>query len=102
MKKSKEIPGTKFILIFSPCPTGWNYSPDQTIHIARLATKTGIFLLYEIENGEKYHLNRRRSEKPIKEYFSLQGRFRSLKEEGLRQVEERIRKDWEHLIRLAG
>jgi pyruvate/2-oxoacid:ferredoxin oxidoreductase beta subunit len=102
VEKAKEIKGTKFILIFSPCPTGWRYSSELTIQIARLATETGLFPLYEIENGEKYILSRRRSKKPLKEYFSLQGRFRKMKDEELLRAEERVEKHWEFLTRLAG
>lgn len=103
VNKAKEMMGTKFILIFSPCPTGWRYSSEMTIKIAKLATETGIFPLYEIENGEKYTLNPRRSkDKPVKEYFSVQGRFRNLKEENLRWFEEKIQKEREYLKRLAG
>jgi pyruvate/2-oxoacid:ferredoxin oxidoreductase beta subunit len=102
VKKAKEIRGTKFILIFSPCPTGWRYSSEMTIQIAQLATETGIFPLYEIENGEKYILSHRRSKKPLKEYFSLQGRFRKIKDEELLRAEERVKKHWEFLTRLAG
>jgi pyruvate/2-oxoacid:ferredoxin oxidoreductase beta subunit len=91
--------GTKFILVFS-MPTGWRYSPEH--RIARLATETGIFPLYEVENGVKYVLTQRRSQKPLKEYFSIQGRFRNLKEEDLLRVEEKVKKDWEYLTRLAG
>jgi pyruvate/2-oxoacid:ferredoxin oxidoreductase beta subunit len=100
--KAKELGGTKFILIFSPCPTGWRYSPEMTIQIAKLATEVGLFPLYEIENGEKYILSKKRPQKPLKEYFSLQGRFRNLKEEELRRAEEKVKKDWEYLTRLAG
>ena len=100
--KAKEKVGTKFILVLSPCPTGWRYSPEMTIRIAKLATETGIFPLYEIENGDKYVLPQRRSQKPLKEYFSLQGRFRNLKEEDLLRLEEKVKKDWEYLTRLAG
>jgi pyruvate/2-oxoacid:ferredoxin oxidoreductase beta subunit len=102
VKRAKGIKGTKFILIFSPCPTGWRYSSELTIQIAQLATETGLFPLYEIENGEKYSLSRRRSKKPIKEYFSLQGRFRKMKDEELLRAEERVKKHWEFLTRLAG
>lgn len=103
VNKAKEIMGTKFILIFSPCPTGWRYSSEMTIKIAKLATETGIFPLYEIENGEKYTLNPRRSkDKPVKEYFSVQGRFRNLKEENLRWFEEKVQKEREYLKRMAG
>ena len=102
VKRAKEIVGTKFLLIFSPCPTGWRYSPEMTIQIAKLATEVGLFPLYEIENGEKYILSKKRPQKPLKEYFSLQGRFRNLEEEGLRRAEEKVKKDWEYLTRLAG
>jgi pyruvate/2-oxoacid:ferredoxin oxidoreductase beta subunit len=102
MKKATDTYGTKFILIFSPCPTGWRYSPELTIRVAKLATETGIFPLYEIENGEKYSLNRKRLQKPVREYTSLQGRFRGLSEEDLRKIKNTVRKDWEYLKRMAG
>lgn len=102
VKRAKEIVGTKFILIFSPCPTGWRYSSEMTIRIAKLATETGIFPLYEVENGEKYILSQKRPKKPLKEYFSPQGRFRNLKEEELLRTEEKVKKDWEYLTRMAG
>ena len=100
VQKAKEIGGTKFILILSPCPTGWRYSPEMTIRIAQLATETGIFPLYEVENG-KYHLSRKNWMKPVEEYFSLQGRFRNMKEEDLRRIEKKVREEGEYLLRLA-
>ena len=102
VNKPKEIRGTKFILIFSPCPTGWRYSPEMTIRIAKLATETGIFPLYEIEDGEKYTLGPKRAGKPLRDYFALQGRFRNLTKESLQQFEERVEKEREYLKRLAG
>ena len=102
VNKAKGKVGTKFILICSPCPTGWRYSPEMTIKIAKLATETGLFPLYEIEDGEKYTLSPKRKEKPLKEYFSLQGRFRNLTEENLRRFEEKVRKERNYLTCLAG
>jgi pyruvate/2-oxoacid:ferredoxin oxidoreductase beta subunit len=102
VNKAKEKGGMKFILIFSPCPTGWRYSPEMTIRIAKLATETGIFPLYEIEDGEKYTLSPKRSEKPLRDYFALQGRFRNLTGENLRSFEQRVEKEREYLKHLAG
>jgi pyruvate/2-oxoacid:ferredoxin oxidoreductase beta subunit len=103
VNKAKEIKGTKFIMIFSPCPTGWRYSSEMTIKMAKLATETGIFPLYEVENGKKYTLSPRRSkDKPVKEYVSVQGRFRNLKEEKLRLFEARVQEELAYLRRLAG
>lgn len=101
MEKAKRISGTRFILIFSPCPTGWYYPPELTIRVAKLATQSGLFPLYEIEDGEKYILNRKRGNKPIKEYVSLQGRFRNLDERGLHRIEAWIDKLWSHLMRMS-
>jgi 2-oxoisovalerate ferredoxin oxidoreductase beta subunit len=101
MEKAKNIAGTRFIYIFSPCTTGWQYPPELTIQIAKLATQTGIFPLYEIENGERYILNRKRGKKPLKEYVALQGRFRRLDEQGLRRLEAWVEKRWDHLTRMS-
>jgi len=73
----------------------------MTIAIAKLATETGIFPLYEIEDGEKYTLSPKRSVKPLREYFALQGRFRNLTEENLRWFEKKVQKEREYLKRLA-
>jgi pyruvate/2-oxoacid:ferredoxin oxidoreductase beta subunit len=102
MRKAKDTSGTKFILIFTPCPTGWRYSPELTVRVAKLATETGIFPLYEIENGERYCLDRVRSKKPLRDYLSLQGRFRNLDEKGIQQFEEQVKKQRDFLIRMAG
>jgi len=102
IKKARDTSGTRFILIFTPCPIGWRYSPELTIRVAKLATETGIFPLYEIENGVRYCLNRARSKRPLEEYISLQGRFRNLDEQGLQEIEERVKNNWEYLIRMAG
>jgi len=96
----KKILGTKFIHIFSPCPPGWRYPPEFTIQIAKLATQTGIFPLYEIEDGERYILNRKRGKKPLKEYISLQDRFRNLDNKGLQRLEEWVDKRWDYLMRM--
>ena len=100
MAKAKKIPGTKFIYIFSPCAIGWRYPSELTIRVAKLATQTGIFPLYEIEDGERYILNRKRGKKPLKEYISLQGRFRNLDNQGLRRLEAWVDKRWDFLERM--
>jgi pyruvate/2-oxoacid:ferredoxin oxidoreductase beta subunit len=55
-----------------------------------------------VENGDKYRLNRRGwKTESLKEYFSLQGRYRSLKEQDIDRIKERIAKEWDYLLRLA-
>ncbi|MDI6845053.1 MAG: 3-methyl-2-oxobutanoate dehydrogenase subunit beta [Candidatus Saccharicenans sp.] len=94
-KKAREIRGTRFILIFAPCPAGWKSRPEDTIKLARLAVQTGYFPLIEIEKGEKWTLNLKLKErKPIAEYLKLQGRFRHLSEEEIAAIQQEVDERW--------
>jgi pyruvate/2-oxoacid:ferredoxin oxidoreductase beta subunit/intein/homing endonuclease len=90
VKRGAEIDGPAYIHILSPCPTGWRFPSDLTIKIGRLAVETGSFPLYELEDG-RYRLNLDLPElKSIKEYLSLQGRFRHLLDEEIGKIQERV------------
>jgi pyruvate/2-oxoacid:ferredoxin oxidoreductase beta subunit len=97
-RKAKEIKGTRFIHIFSPCPTGWKSPPEMSIRLARLAVETRLFPLLEIENGVTYKIRKDFDVKPIKEYLSLQGRFAHLKDEDFAKIQEGIDAFWNHLL----
>jgi pyruvate/2-oxoacid:ferredoxin oxidoreductase beta subunit len=99
--KAKETRGTKFIHIFAPCPTGWKSRPEICVRLARLAVQTRIFPLYEIENGQKYTLNKNPKPKPVKEYLELQGRFRHLTDDHVRKIQENVDREWERLTKLV-
>ncbi len=106
LRKAKEIKGTKFIHLLTPCPTGWRYDTSKTVEIGRLAVKTGMWALFEIENG-KFRLNPpsdRLAEKakrnPVEEYLGLQGRFQTLAEGDAEKIQHWIDEDWERYRRL--
>jgi len=100
VKKVKEIKGTKFLHIHSPCPPGWKYPPNITIKVARLATETNAFPIYEVENGV-YKINKKRKNpKPVSEYLKLQGRFRHLTEEEIEYIQGEVNKNWRRLLKL--
>jgi len=95
VKKGVAIPGPAYIHILSVCPTGWRCPADLSVKIGRLAVETGIFPLYEIENGS-YKLTIDLSElRPVQDYLKLQGRFRHLSEEVIKEIQDRVNK--EHL-----
>ena len=97
VKKAKEIKGPNYIQIFSVCPTGWGVSPDFTIKLGRLAVQTGVFPLYEIENGQ-YKLNRDPSKlKPVEEYLKHQRRFRHLSTEEIAKIQQKVNGDYGRL-----
>lgn len=95
-EKAKSIRGFKFIHIFVPCPPGQKFQEDKTIEIAKLAVETGVFPLYEIENNE-YRLSKKPKFTDVKEYLSLQGRFRNLKEEDTQAIRQSIKERWDYL-----
>ena len=97
VKKGVATPGPAYIHILSVCPTGWRCPPDLTVKIGRLAVETGIFPLYEIENGE-YELSIDLAElRPVQDYFKLQGRFRHLSEETIKKIQDRVNKEYARL-----
>jgi pyruvate ferredoxin oxidoreductase beta subunit len=101
LRKAKEIKGTKYIHILAPCPTGWRYDANKTVEMGRLAVLTGSWVLFEIEYG-RFKLNSpsdrlldKSKRKPVKEYLTLQGRFRNLKEEDIERIQKWVDEDWE-------
>jgi pyruvate/2-oxoacid:ferredoxin oxidoreductase beta subunit len=102
VKKAKSMKGSRFLHIFSSCPTGWRIASELSVKIARMAVQTNIFPLYEVEDGVKYTINLRPKGYLVKEYFHLQGRFKHLSEQDLDQIQEMVDEDWELLLRKAG
>ncbi len=99
MRKAKSISGFSFILIFTPCPTGWKYSPEDTVKLARLAVETRLFPLYEVFDGINYSVNKQVKESTVEEYFRLQGRFSGIGESDLNEIKENIEKNWSILLK---
>jgi len=99
--KGAAIDGPAYIHILSPCPTGWRHGTDLTIRIGRLAVETGIFPLYEVENG-KYKLNFTFPKpRPVQDYLKLQGRFRHLPEETVKEIQRRVDEEYTKLVEKA-
>jgi len=51
--------GLRFLLIHSPCPTGWKSEPADSVQLVRLAIASGLFPLYEVWDGRRYRINAR-------------------------------------------
>lgn len=97
VRKGLTVNGPAFISVLSVCPTGWRSGTDLSVRLGRLAVETGVFPLYEVENGQ-YHLSFDPSPlRPIQDYFALQGRFRHLSEGMVNQIQERVTSDYEKL-----
>jgi pyruvate ferredoxin oxidoreductase beta subunit len=83
--------------ILSVCPTGWRIPPSRAIWIGRLAVETGVFPLYEVENG-KHRITLEVPEmRPVLEYLKPQGRFRHLTPAMIDKIQERVTRDYHQL-----
>lgn len=90
-EKAFSVDGPAVLNVLAPCPRGWRYATDQSIKMARLAVETGIWPLYEVENG-KYKITVKPKElKPVEEWLKTQGRFRHLFKPGNENLIEEIK-----------
>lgn len=78
VEKAKEGSGPRLLIALSPCPTGWDYDPSETVKIGKLAVATGIWPLKEYINGRVVHTRIPDPRLPVEEYLKHQGRFRHL------------------------
>ncbi|MHB8084498.1 MAG: pyruvate synthase subunit PorB [Dehalococcoidia bacterium] len=102
IEKAKQIKGPSYIHILSVCPTGWRTASNLTITMGRLAVETGIFPMYEIEDG-KYTLNFDYPKlRPIQDYLKPQGRFRHLTTENIAEIQDHVNMEFNRIRLLAG
>jgi pyruvate/2-oxoacid:ferredoxin oxidoreductase beta subunit len=92
-EKAKKIKGFRFIQVYTPCPTGWRSDTAKTIELCKLAVDTGMWTLYEMENG-KLTINRKPKMTPVQEYLKLQGRFRHMTEADIKKLQDWVTKKW--------
>jgi pyruvate ferredoxin oxidoreductase beta subunit len=101
VRKAVDTKGPAYVHILSVCPTGWRSATDTVIRQSRLAVETGMFPLYEVENGQyKMSLDLPRL-RPVVDYLKIQGRFRHLSEDNIAQIQARVKLDYEKLLEKA-
>ena len=105
--KAKRIRGTRYLQIHVPCPPGWGYPPRDTVKMARLAIETGVFVLFELENGKFRFTGRSKSlaEKgnrlPLINYLERQDRFKKMSAEQLSSLQKFIDNKWNEYLKKA-
>jgi pyruvate ferredoxin oxidoreductase beta subunit len=103
--EAKEIEGSKFIHILSPCAPGWRFAASRTTEMGDLAVKTGFFLLWKQVNGElivhkrtqKYLDKKKRL--PVETYLNEQGRFGGLSPDQIQDLQNWVDRRCEKLAR---
>jgi pyruvate ferredoxin oxidoreductase beta subunit len=103
VERAMEFRGARYIHIYVPCPLGWGLPSEDTIRIARLVKETGLFPVFEAENGEVTGVSRIRKRVPVEDYLRPQRRFAHLFAPELRsEVIARIQEIADRNIRRFG
>jgi pyruvate ferredoxin oxidoreductase beta subunit len=99
VKKARAIQGPTYIHCLSVCPTGWRAKSEECIKLGRLAVETGVFPLYEVENGV-YRLTVETPDplRPVTDYIKAQGRFRHLTPDEIRTIQRRVNLEYRKLM----
>lgn len=98
-----SLHGARYLHVLVPCPLGWGSASHDTIKLARLARETGIFPVFEAENGEITAVTKIRQRVPVDAYLKPQKRFAHLfGENGHVEMLTRIQADADRNIRRFG
>ncbi|MDP7282086.1 MAG: thiamine pyrophosphate-dependent enzyme [Candidatus Undinarchaeales archaeon] len=90
LEKAKAMKGFRFIDVISPCVPGWGYDPAISIELSRLAVETGMWELFEIENGVRKDTFKPGQLKPVELYLKPQKRFKHLTDAELKGIQKKI------------
>jgi pyruvate ferredoxin oxidoreductase beta subunit len=98
VKKAVAVEGPSYIHCLSVCPTGWRVTPNLCITLGRLAVETGVFPLYEVEDGTYRITIAPEPLRPVEDYLRLQGRFRHLTKEAVATFQARVTQEYRKLL----
>jgi pyruvate ferredoxin oxidoreductase beta subunit len=100
IEKAKSLKGPRLIIALSPCPTGWDFDPADSVEVGKLAVKTGIWPLKEYIDGRVIHTKIPHPRSSVEEYLIKQGRFKHLfhprrNNALLKEIQDRVDAYWE-------
>ncbi len=76
--KAVGMTWARYLHVLVPCPLGWGTASGDTIKVARLATQSGLFPVYEAERGDVVAVTKIRRRVPVEEYLRTQARYAHL------------------------
>jgi pyruvate ferredoxin oxidoreductase beta subunit/2-oxoisovalerate ferredoxin oxidoreductase beta subunit len=96
VRTARQTRGFRFLLMLSPCPTGWKSDPQESVDLIRSAVRSGLFPLYEIFDGMRYRINERPDGAAIEDYITHQRRYTQVDAEA-GPLKGLIKEQWEYL-----
>jgi pyruvate ferredoxin oxidoreductase beta subunit len=78
VERAMSMRGARYLHVLVPCPLGWGSAPANTIKLARLAQRSGLFPVYEAEHGDVTAVLPIRDRVPVEDYLRPQARYKHL------------------------
>jgi pyruvate ferredoxin oxidoreductase beta subunit len=78
VERAMAIRGARYLHVLVPCPLGWGSASNETILLARLAQETGLFPVFEAEDGVVTNATLIRRRVPVQDYLARQRRYAHL------------------------
>jgi pyruvate ferredoxin oxidoreductase beta subunit len=78
VERAMSLHGARYLHILVTCPLGWGAAGRDSVRLARLATQSGLFPVFEAEHGEVTAVTKIRRLVPVEEYLRPQRRYAHL------------------------
>jgi pyruvate ferredoxin oxidoreductase beta subunit len=78
VERAMQFRGARYLHILVTCPLGWGTPSGQSIRIARMATQSGLFPVFEAEGGDVVAATKIRKRVPVEDYLKPQKRYAHL------------------------
>jgi pyruvate ferredoxin oxidoreductase beta subunit len=78
VERAMEFHGARYVHILVTCPLGWGCASGESVQIARLATESGLFPVFEAEAGAITSVTKIRHRVPVDDYLAPQKRYAHL------------------------
>jgi pyruvate ferredoxin oxidoreductase beta subunit len=94
VRKAVEYKGPSYIHVHASCPPGWGIPSEKSIEVTRLAVDSGMWILYEIVEGEGRITYKPARKQPVERYLRAQKRFAHLDDGTIERIQEEVDKRW--------
>jgi pyruvate ferredoxin oxidoreductase beta subunit len=87
--KAMGMHGARYVHVLVTCPLGWGCDSGHAIKVARLAQETGLFPVFEAEDGVQTGVSKIRHQRPVEDYLRLQRRYAHVTPEVVARIQAR-------------
>jgi pyruvate/2-oxoacid:ferredoxin oxidoreductase beta subunit len=98
VRKALNSGRPSLVQLLTPCPKGWAFPPEETVEIGQMAVNTGMWVLWEYENGHFRITQKPKTRKKIRDYVTKQGRFAHIWEDesALEYIQLSVEEQWKY------